>query len=334
MQRKRRLIAFMALVTFLAFAASGLWARETIWDKLRKHKRKNTFTGPDGKQHTGATDIERGSRGYKNEDGSLTIENEASAANEKWGIFKRMGKSRFGKTEGGHKWQSQQKVRHGENPWGWDTKTQGSSKKLKDGSTWNNEKVITDLKGRKTLVNKQGRWKDNGDGTWTHFVDTTRTLHDGKVLRESEETIFRKGKDGGLVWDKKLNKDGFFGKSSMSESGGLKFGKKGLKWNNQREGVNAQGKKWFSNSSGSGKKGENGTIWNRKTDGSTADGKFKWKWGNKRKANRDADGNVNVSNNFSGDVGGEKGKKFKEWLNKMKKQNKNKKPRKKWWKKK
>ena len=333
MMSQKRMLCVLALMFLTTLCLSSLWAQETFWDKLKKHRHNRAVSGPNGKKHQGSTEIHRGSRGVRNKDGSFTVDNSTSATNEKWGTVNHQGSTTTGKDDKGHWWKSKKKVRHGEKPWGWNTESSGRSRKTKDGSAWNNEKVITDQKGRLTKINSQGKWVKNPDGTWKLVVDKTKTFHDGRVVHEAEETVFRTGKDG-LKWDKKTKREGgFFGPSATKESGGASLGKDGLKWQNNREHINQQGKKWFTRSRGGSKLTEKGSIWNRQTEGSSEDGKFKWKWGKKNRASRDANGNVNVNSKMNGDVGGEKGRKFKEWLQKMQKKNKNK-PRKKWWKKK
>lgn len=179
-----------------------------------------------------------------------------------------------------------------------------------------------DGKGNETKVDSKGRWVKNPDGTWTHIIDKTKTLHDGTVLSEQEKTTFEHTKEG-LKWKKQSDKKNPWGNSSQTETGGASLGKDGLKWQSDKKGTNAWGKKWSASSSGKGKGGKDGTSWKTKHNAQTEDGKWKLNWGNKNKSTKDADGNVLIDKKQNSNLGGSKGEKFKAWLESLKK-NKNK----------
>jgi hypothetical protein len=313
---------FVLFMTCLNFSTT--LNAETLWEKFQRNKKTTTkVQTPDGKTHESTIVKDHATRGTKNDDGSYTLEGVKSIGTEKHGTFTKESESNLkGNEEGGVSWNSKEQVGNDKNPWGWNTKNSGSSRKTNDGSAWSNEKIITDLNGNKIKVQSQGRWIKNADGTSTHIVDKTTTLADGKVLKEQEQTTFKNTEEG-LKWIKETNKTNPWGNSSVSETGGASLGKDGLKWKSDKEGTNAAGNKWSTSSSGEGQAGKDGATWKNKHSGQTADGKWKWNSGKNSKSVKDSDGNVNVDTKVDGDLAGTKGEKFKAWLESMKKKQKN-----------
>ena len=315
-------IVTVGIISFLcAFIPFSSTHGETLWEKLQQGKKRTTkIQTPDGKTHESTIVTDNASRGTLNEDGSLTIEGANAVETGKHGTFRQESQSNFKKNEdGSFQWNSRKQVENDKNPWGWKTKTSGSSQKTNDGSAWSNTRVVTDLQGRETKIDSKGRWVKNPDGTWTHIVQKTNTLPDGTVTTEQEETVFKHSPEDGLQWNKTTNKDNPWGKSTVSETGGASLGKDGLKWKADKEGTNPWGKKWSSQSSGEGKAGKDGTSWKDNHSAQTEDGKWKWKWGQKNKTTKDEDGNVTSESKVDGDVSGSKGEKFKAWLESLKK---------------